>query len=124
MSDRADRRLEGLRVLVVEDEGAVALLIEDMLEDLGCVVAGSAARVADALRLLETPAFDLALLDANLAGEKVDAVAAALTERELPFAFASGYGPEGVPAAFRHAPVLRKPFRQAELATVLRRALG
>lgn len=109
----------GLRVLVVEDEGPVALLIEDMLEDLGCIIAGSAANVGEALRLVGWGGFDLALLDLNLAGERSDPVAEALESRGVPFAFASGYGAPGVDARWRSVPVLQKPFSIAELAGVL-----
>jgi CheY-like chemotaxis protein len=120
----AERELAGLRVLVVEDEGPVAMLIEDMLEDLGCVLAGSAARVAEALALVERGGFEFALLDVNLAGEKVDPVAEALATRRLPFAFASGYGRSGLPEQMRDRPIVQKPFRHADLAATIRAALG
>ena len=116
--------LEGLRVLVVEDEAAVAMLIETMLEELGCVVAASATSVAEALACIVEGGFEFALLDLNLAGQRVDPVAAALSDRDLPFAFASGYGPNGAPPGFEVVQVLAKPFRRRDLEATLRRALG
>lgn len=116
--------LEGLRVLVVEDEAAVAMLVETMLEDLGCVVTASATSVEEALECIVDGGFEFALLDLNLAGQRVDPVAAALSDRDLPFAFASGYGPNGAPQGFEAVQVIAKPFRRRDLEATLRRALG
>ncbi|HYC68829.1 response regulator [Brevundimonas sp.] len=116
--------LKGLRVLVVEDEAAVAMLIESMLEDLGCVVVASATSVAEALARIADGGFEFALLDLNLGGDRVDPVAGALSDRGLPFAFASGYGPGGAPAGFEAVQVLAKPFRRRDLEVTLRQALG
>lgn len=116
--------LRGVRVLVVEDEGLVAMLIEDLLEDLGCTIAGSAATVSEAMELVQRGGYDFALLDVNLAGEKVETVAEALHRRDVPFAFASGYGRTGLPIAFRDRPIIQKPFRQKQLESVILQALG
>jgi CheY-like chemotaxis protein len=115
--------LAGLRVLVVEDEGAIALMIEDMLQDMGCVVAGSAATVSEALRSVEAGGFDFALVDLNLAGVSAAPVADALVKARVPFTFASGYGRAGLPEHLQDKPVLRKPFARAELEKVLRETL-
>jgi CheY-like chemotaxis protein len=123
-ADASDEGLKGLQVLIVEDEGPVALLIEDMLEDLGCTVVGSAASVAEALRLVEAGGYDVALLDVNIAGQSVLPVAEALVRRGAPFAIASGYGPAGVPDSLRRVPVIQKPFRRQELEDALCAALG
>ena len=72
--------LAGLRALVVEDEGSVALLIEDMLEELGCEVAASVATLAEALTAATDGSFDFAVLDVNLAGELVFPVAEVLRQ--------------------------------------------
>jgi CheY-like chemotaxis protein len=120
----ACRELDGVRVLVVEDEGPVAMLVEGMLEDLGCVLVGSAAHLREALELVERGGFDVALLDMNLAGQRVDPVAEALARRGVPFAFASGYGELGVPHGMKHRPMLQKPFRSADLAATIRTALA
>jgi CheY-like chemotaxis protein len=116
------REFEGLRVLVVEDEGPIALLIEDMLQDMGCVVAASASNVGDAMRLASEGQFDFALLDVNLAGQKVDPVADVLARAGVPFAFASGYGQVGVREDLQTHPVVQKPFRAGDLAAAIRRA--
>lgn len=120
----SDAGLKGLQVLIVEDEGPVALLIEDMLEDLGCIVVGSAASVAEGLRLVEAGGYDVAVLDMNIAGRSVLPVAEALVRRGAPFAIASGYGAAGVPDSLRSVPVIQKPFRSQELEDALCAALG
>jgi CheY-like chemotaxis protein len=115
---------QGLRVLVVEDEAAIAMWIEDVLQDMGCVITGSAATVAEALRLVQQGGFDFVLLDMNLAGAKVEAVAHALAAAGIPFAFASGYGRAGLPDGLQDRPVLQKPFLSADLEKVMRQSLG
>jgi CheY-like chemotaxis protein len=112
--------LEGVRVLVIEDESPIALMIEDMLQDMGCAIAGSAATVDDALGCVEAGGLDFALLDVNLGGTSAEAVADALIKAAVPFAFASGYGRAGVPAHLQDRPVIRKPFTGADLEKVLR----
>ena len=113
--------MNGPRVLLVEDEGLVAMMVEDMLSDMGCEVAASLARVRDTLEWLEKgEALDGALLDVNLGGgEKVFPVAEALAARHIPFAFTTGYGDvSGSP--FPNAPVLGKPMQRRNLALVLK----
>ncbi len=111
--------LAGLRVLVVEDEAAIALLLEDMLLDLGCEVLGPVGRLPDALKLAEADAIDVAILDVNLAGVAIYPVADALRLRGVPFLFSTGYGAGGIDAAFRDSPVLQKPFSQDDLEAKL-----
>jgi len=117
--------LSGLKVLVVEDEGAVALLIEEMLEDLGCKIAASTARFAQACRIAATADIDLAVLDINLDGQPAFPIAEILRERQIPFLFSTGYGKSGLPHEFTGQPVIGKPFSMAELqkaiASILRR---
>jgi CheY-like chemotaxis protein len=112
--------LEGRRVLVVEDEMMIVMLIEDMLADLGCTVVGPAYGVAAALELVErTSNLDIALLDVNLAGQPVFAVADALRARKVPMIFCTGYGDAGLRAEDRGSPVLQKPYRAKDLADSL-----
>ena len=115
--------LAGLKVLVVEDEGGVALLIEDMLEALGCEVAASVATLAAALEVATVEDFDFAVLDVNLDGQLIFPVAEILRNRGLPFIFSTGYGRIGVPDTFKECEVLNKPFAIAELEWKLRSAL-
>jgi CheY-like chemotaxis protein len=112
--------LDGLRVLVVEDEAPIALQLEDMLTELGCTVVGPASRVGQALKLLEGEEVDAAVLDLNIAGELVYPVADALTNRGLPYVFATGYGASGLTKPYRDQTVLEKPFpRRALLQAML-----
>ena len=112
------------RVLVVEDEALVAMGIEDALTDLGMRMVGPAASVDKALELVAAGGFDGALLDVNLRGESVEPVADALAASGTPFVFVTGHGPEGLPGAHRHRPILAKPFRDADLADAVRRHLA
>lgn len=115
--------LTGLRALVVEDEGGVALLIEAMLEELGCEVAASVGSLAKALEIADNESFDIAVLDVNIVGGLVFPVAEVLRRRRLPFVFSTGYGRMGVPDVFKDCPVLSKPFAMADLEQALRLAL-
>jgi len=107
--------LEGIRVLVVEDEFLVAMLIEEMLESAGCVVIGPFPRVPEALDAVDRDPCDAAVLDVNLGGERIDPVAAALSRRNVPFVFVSGYGTIGMPRDYSDRPRICKPFKLAEL---------
>jgi len=111
--------LAGLRVLVVEDEMMVSMLIEDMLADMGCHVVGPASRLDEAIELSKVSQIDCAVLDVNLGGQPIFPLADILREKGCPFAFATGYGDAGLREADRGAPVLQKPFREGDLARVL-----
>ncbi len=116
--------LAGKRVLVVEDEMLVSMLVEDMLSDFGCSVVGPAPDLDEAMSLASTADIDAALLDVNLAGKPIFPVADALKARGVPFAFASGYGAAGVEGDHAGAPVLQKPFRQSDLERALTGLVG
>ncbi len=120
----AGAEFAGKRILVVEDEMIVAMLIEDILMDGGATVVGPAARVAKALDLLGTEEVDAALLDVNLAGENTMPVAEELRRRGIPFAFATGYGAAGLPDGFTGQPLLQKPFQEHDLNRVLAQVLA
>jgi DNA-binding response OmpR family regulator len=113
--------LEGIRVLVVEDEYLVAVLIEDMLESAGCVVIGPIARVPEALDAVDRDTYDAAVLDINLGGEHSDPVAEALSRRNVPFLFVTGYGRGGLPNDYAGRPCIHKPFTMADLLGALSR---
>jgi CheY-like chemotaxis protein len=116
--------LRGVKVLIVEDETIVAMLLEQMLEELGCEVVAVAGQVAAATDLARSAEMDVAILDLNLGGQSVDPVAEALADRNAPFVFASGYGEDGVGARWRGRPVLAKPFRLEQLRQILVIAVG
>ena len=115
----ASQALAGKRVLIVEDEALVALLIEDVLAEFLCVPVGPCNTLAAARAALETETFDVALLDINLFGEKVYPVAYALAERHIPFLFVSGYGEEGIPPGHSDWKICTKPFKVNDLAAML-----
>ena len=115
----SDTPLAGLRVLVVEDEMMVSMLIEDMLADLGCTVIGPASRLEEAMQLAREADLDCAVLDVNLGGQPIFPLADLLREKGAPFAFATGYGDAGLREVDRGSPVLQKPFREGDLARVL-----
>jgi CheY-like chemotaxis protein len=107
--------LKGQRVLVVEDEAMIAMLLEDMLSDLGCVPVGPAYNVEQAFDLIQSEQLDAAILDVNLAGQRTTPVAEVLQDKGIPFVFATGYGAAGVAEQFSRHLVLTKPFQQCEL---------
>ncbi len=122
--------LAGLRMLIVEDEAMVAMMLEDQLMELGCIVVGVAGSVSEGLAKLDTVAaeLDAAVLDVNLGGEKVFPVAEELTARGVPFIFATGYGTAGLAPDFALTPTLAKPYSpqalEAMLASVVENARG
>ncbi len=116
---RATSSFAGKRVLVVEDEALVAMLIEDFLVEFGCDMVGPFGTVASALEAARAEAFDFALLDVNLQGDKVYPVAELLTERHIPFVFLSGYGDGAIPPGRPAWKVCAKPFRVNDLAALL-----
>ena len=112
-------QLSGKRVLLLEDEPIIAMSVEDMLVDLGCVVIGPALSAAEADALARNEQLDAALLDINMGDGSSFLVASILRERGIPFSFATGYGRTGVPADLVHVPVLTKPYTQEALVTTL-----
>ena len=116
--------LQGLQVLVVEDELLVSLMLEGMLADLGCEVTGTARRVTGAMKLVSEGDFRIAVLDVNIAGEKVYPVAEMLAKRGVPFIFSTGYGVAGIDTVWKSRPVVQKPFTQRDLARALTTAFS
>lgn len=120
----AEPRTAPARILVVEDESLIRMLLEDMLADLGHEVAATAASVSAAKELAAAGGFDAAILDVNLEGEEVFPVAEILAGRNLPFVFASGYGQAALPEKFRDRPTLQKPFQGQQLEAAINRILA
>ena len=111
-----------LRLLVVEDEALVCMLIEDSLRDMNHDVVGLASTARQALAVVEREALDGALLDVNLGGgERSYPVADALQEKGIPFLFLTGYGRSGIDPRFADVPVLQKPLDVQMLARVMER---
>jgi len=115
--------LSGRRVLVVEDEMIVAWLLEDMLAKLGYQAVGPAARVDQALAMINEEAIDAAVLDVNLNGQTSYPVADALTVRDVPFVFSTGYDKTRLLDSYRSFQVLQKPYQQVELRDALAKLL-
>jgi len=116
--------LLGKRILVVEDEPLIGMVITDYLSDAGCIVVGPAQNVERALSVIRDETFDAALVDGNLAGRTVDEIAVALTQRGTPFAFVTGYGREALPLGFREALIVEKPFTADQITGALERLLS
>jgi len=111
--------MKNKKVLIVEDEMMVLIMLEDMLHDFGCQNPESAATSEQALELLGLHSFDVAILDINLNGKRSYDVAAALTAKQIPFVFCSGNSVLDLPPNFRNVPFLRKPFSYEALSTQL-----
>ena len=112
-------------VLVVEDESLVAMLLETILDDMGCAVVGPESNIDDGLISATTePSLDAALLDVNVAGREVFPVAVALKARGIPFVFSTGYGEGGLPDEWRGQTTLQKPFTEDAVRNALMKAVG
>jgi CheY-like chemotaxis protein len=109
-----------MRILIVEDDGLVAMMLEDMIADLGFEVVFSAAKLGEAIAWLNAGGeADAALLDVDVDGEPVFPVAERLARRSTPFAFATGYG-QLLDPRFRDAPILGKPISFERLERTLK----
>jgi CheY-like chemotaxis protein len=116
--------LDGLRILVVEDEVLALMTLEDILRDAGCAIVATVSRVGPALEAAREAEIDIALLDVNLAGERVYPVAEVLAARRVPFLFVTGYSREMLPARYATRPLVTKPFTPAQLVDGISDALG
>jgi CheY-like chemotaxis protein len=104
------------RILVVEDEAMVGLLLEDMVRNSGGEIVGPVAKFEEALELARNAVFDIAVLDLNLNGTLSYPIAEVVRGRGIPIIFSTGYGSEGLRESFRDLPVLQKPFSQGDFA--------
>ncbi len=120
-----DAALNGLKVFVVEDEAIIAMMLEDMLLDLGCSVIGPCTGLKQAHQVLassETPG--AAILDVNVGGEQVYPVASALAARGVPLVFATGYGSVGLADDWRDRVTVQKPYTQDDISRALGAAIA
>lgn len=111
--------LKGIRLLIVEDEALVAMMIHDVMHDAGAQVIGPAVTIERALAEIAGNTIDCALLDVNLAGQRVDRVADELIRRGIPFIFLTGYGQSGIAERFPQIPVVAKPFEDENLLQIV-----
>src|SRR6202049_393686 len=113
----------GGSVFLVEDEVMIRMMVADMLEELGYSVAAEAGEIGEAVKLAQSTAFDLAILDVNVNGKVITPVAELIKARNLPFIFATGYGSSGLPEDYRDRPALQKPFQLETLAQMINSTL-
>jgi CheY-like chemotaxis protein len=106
-------------VLLVEDEVMIRMMVADMLEELGHTVAGEAGEISQAIQLVQSIEFDLAIVDVNLNGQMITPVADVIKANRRPFIFATGYGAAGVPDGYPDQPTLQKPFTIEKLAEMI-----
>jgi CheY-like chemotaxis protein len=112
------------RILVLEDEPLIAVMVQGWLTELGCATVGPAYTVASALALIEQAPLDGAILDVSIGDQDSSAVAEALRRKGVPFAAATGRAPDGLSAAYAGAPSLPKPYDFAAMRRVLAELLG
>ena len=117
------KSLDGLSILIVEDETIISLLLEDMLFSLGCASVWHANGVDEALALLKERRPHAVLLDVNLSGKQAYPVAEQLELQAIPFIFSTGYGASGLPTRWGAKPTVQKPFTLKALEKALSAAL-
>jgi CheY-like chemotaxis protein len=113
-----DKLLSGRRILVIEDEMLILMMIESMLTDLGCESMTAAATIAQAIALIDGQTFDAAMLDVNLKGDNSRPVADTLAARGVPFFFSTGNGGHHSMDGYEDRAILRKPFIFEDLAAI------
>jgi CheY-like chemotaxis protein len=117
--------LEGLRILVAEDNVFAAMEVEQVLDDCGCETVGPAATVDHALRLARAERLDGALLDLNLREQAVFPVAAELVRRGIRLIFITGYqNGYNFPREFDGFARLRKPYAEHQLKRLMMATFG
>jgi CheY-like chemotaxis protein len=121
---QAMKELTGAKVLIVEDDAIIAMMVEDMLQDFGCEIVATVAKMESAVEQARTLPLDFAMLDVNLGGEETFPVADILAERGVPFIFATGYGAHVTSGRYQSAPTLQKPYESRALREAVTQALG
>lgn len=124
----ADERqpLSGCRIFLLEDEALVSMMVEAMVEELGCEIVATLGHIDRALAFIEAQAhqIDVALIDVNISGQRSYEVARRLSEHAIPFVFSSGYDDRSIVAEWRTWPRLEKPFQIRELEAALVGVVG
>ena len=111
--------VSGKRLLLVEDEALVGMMMKDSLTELGFSVIGPFSRIADAMQAAREETFQAAILDINVKGEMIYDLADAIAARDIPLIFVTGYGSEAIEERFKTVPVLQKPVDRTALERVL-----
>jgi CheY-like chemotaxis protein len=117
-------RLQGRRILVVEDEAAVSLMLEDLLTAAGAIVVGPAVDTATAVALATAEPIDCAVIDYALVGGTSLPAADALLSRGIPFLFASGYDAAGIDRRYAHIPRVEKVYTSDELLQMVEKVMA
>ncbi len=112
-----------MRVFLVEDEALILMMTAEMVELLGHEVVAEAGSIEKAIGPAKDATFDIAILDVNLAGARIDPIAKIIDERGLPFVFVSGYAGNALPEAFADRPHVQKPFLAARLQEAIESAI-
>jgi DNA-binding response OmpR family regulator len=112
------------RILIVDDEPMISLLLEDWLEELGHQAVGPARNVKSALALIDSAGPDAAIVDVSLGAESGYPVAERLAERKIPFVFATGRAEGSLRPPFANAPMLSKPFDFAAVGAAIANMIG
>jgi CheY-like chemotaxis protein len=120
----ANRPLQKFRILVAEDEALLAMLLEDMLREIGCESVRWVATAEEGIALADTVDVDVALLDVNLNGVPSFALAECLAARGIPIVFSTGYAEVDLPERWRGRPLAAKPYTTADLVAALTSALN
>ncbi len=120
----ADNAIQGRSVFVVEDEVLIGMVLEDVLDLLGCTVAANATTMADAHICADQGGYDIAILDVHVAGEPVYPLADRLIAGGTPVIFATGASADTLPERFATCTVLEKPYAIPGVEAALMRALS
>jgi CheY-like chemotaxis protein len=122
--DRPDGGVSGRRVLFIEDSPVVGPFTADLLGELGCIVVGPAPNMATARELIEGEAFDAAILDVHIRGERAFPLCAALKAKGVPFVLSSGYADWDMPDEWKDRPRLPKPYTLDQVRSALEALIG
>lgn len=112
--------LKGKRILLVEDSPVIAPFTADILEDLGCVLVGTAPNMAVAREMAESEEFDAALMDVRIRGDRSFAICEMLDAKGIPFVFTSGYADWQLPDKWQDRPRLQKPYTLEQVEEALK----
>ena len=123
-SSTDDRRLAGLRVLIIEDSPVVGPFTADLLSELGCNILGPAPTMATARELVETGGYDAALMDIHIRGERVFPLCELLDAKGVPFILTSGYADWQMPEKWESRPRLQKPYKLDDVEQALNSVLS